>query len=206
MSTVYVTEYQAIRTQQKLLLTQSFTPTTWVKNTAYSYNALVKPTVTTTNKNYYRCTVAGTSGATEPTWPTTHWTTVADNGVTWRHENPVYVLDSEPLDYSYPCVVVGDIGIVSEIQMALGNVPAPELRTDLGILAYQKGKSWMQTRLESFDVLKQVQHVIRNYPNLNGFAYIINARSGIYTIDNETLPVIYRLNLLWLAKTFSRRT
>lgn len=202
--TYYITEYQTLREKQKTLLTTGFTPATWVKETPYPYNSLVKPTVTTTNKNYYRCILAGTSAATEPAWPTTFWGEKTDGTAKWRQENPVYILDAEPVGYSYPCVIVGDIGSVDEIQMAMGNVPANELRTAISVLAYQKGKTWQQTRLESFDVLRQVQNIIRSYPNLSAMANVISAKSGIYTIDNDTVPVIYRLNLLWFIKTYSR--
>lgn len=199
----YLTEYLAIRKQQKDILAAQWTPSGWQKETAYPYNTLVKPT--TDNGSYYRCIIAGNSGATEPVWPTTFWAEKTDGTIRWRQENPVFILDSEPVDFSYPCVIVGDIGIVSEIQMALGNVPANQLRTDVGILTYQKkGKTFQQNRMECFDVLRQVQNIVRSYPNLDNLPGILSATSGVYTIDNETLPVIYRVNLLWLSKTLSR--
>lgn len=200
----YITEYQMLRQTQKDLLTTGFTADTWQEKTPYTYNSLVKPIKPGTNKSVYRCIVAGTSGDTEPIWPTTFWGEKTDGTAKWRQENPVYILDAEPVGYSYPCVVVGDIGSVNEIQMALGNVPSNELHTAISILAYQKNKTWQQTRLESFDVLRQVQNIIRSYPNLNHTANVVSAKSGIYTIDNDTLPVIYRLNLLWFIKTYSR--
>lgn len=49
--------------------------------TAYALYAVVEPDV---RNNYrYRCTVAGTSGSSAPTWPTTVGTTVTDGTVTW---------------------------------------------------------------------------------------------------------------------------
>jgi len=44
-------------------------PSNWLASTAYALGALVKPT--TYNGHKYECTTAGTSGTTEPTWPTT---------------------------------------------------------------------------------------------------------------------------------------
>ena len=54
----------------------------WVANTVYALDALVIPA--TQNGYAYKCTTAGTSHATtEPVFPTTIGSTVADNTVTW---------------------------------------------------------------------------------------------------------------------------
>jgi hypothetical protein len=66
------------------------TGTTWKADTVYAKGDHVIPT--TPNNLTYRCSVAGTSGATEPTWPTAKGETVADNDVTWT---------AEVLDYTY---------------------------------------------------------------------------------------------------------
>lgn len=58
------------------------TVATWQANTPYALNAFVQPTVP--NGYVYRCTAEGTSGATEPLWPTTG--SVTDNTVTWTVE------------------------------------------------------------------------------------------------------------------------
>lgn len=55
--------------------------TQWAASTAYTVGQIVRPT--TGNGYVYRCVVAGTSAASEPTWPTTPYQTVADGGVTW---------------------------------------------------------------------------------------------------------------------------
>jgi uncharacterized phage protein gp47/JayE len=54
----------------------------WVASTVYTVGDVVLPT--TANGYLYICTVAGTSGTTEPTWPTTVDTSVVDNAATWR--------------------------------------------------------------------------------------------------------------------------
>ncbi len=56
----------------------------WKANTAYALNDIVIPTEY--NGRYYRCTVAGTSGATEPAWQKTLTQTQADGTATWRCE------------------------------------------------------------------------------------------------------------------------
>ena len=57
------------------------TPPIWTSGGTFSLGQIVKPTA---SYNYtYECTVAGTAGSTEPTWPTTVGNTVTDGGVTW---------------------------------------------------------------------------------------------------------------------------
>jgi len=60
--------------------------TIWQASASYSINAIVIPT--TKNWHFYRCTTAGTSGASEPTWPTTAGGTVTDGGITWTEDTP----------------------------------------------------------------------------------------------------------------------
>lgn len=63
---------------------------TWAASTAYtvrsagdaSTGSIVKPT--TQNDRFFKCTVAGTSGGTEPTWDTTIGNTTTDGTVTWE--------------------------------------------------------------------------------------------------------------------------
>lgn len=54
----------------------------WVASTANSVNNIVTPT--TANGHVYKCTVAGTTGTTEPIWTTTAGGTVSDGTVTWQ--------------------------------------------------------------------------------------------------------------------------
>ncbi len=79
-----------------------FVPTisgqTWVAATAYVLLDYVQPA--TPNNNFtYRCTTAGTSGGSEPTFPTTAGGTVNDNGVVWTAVAP---------DYEYALDVAGE--------------------------------------------------------------------------------------------------
>lgn len=87
-------------------------PDEWAASTAYSQGDLVRPTGVSNPSSHfvYRCTVAGTSGGTEPTWYETSsdsgnsWSeiadegdTVSDNTVTWE---VVYV--GYPSGFSLP--------------------------------------------------------------------------------------------------------
>jgi hypothetical protein len=55
----------------------------WTASTAYTARYIVRPT--TGNGNLYMAQAAGTSAASEPTWPTTLGDEVADSGVTWTN-------------------------------------------------------------------------------------------------------------------------
>lgn len=60
----------------------SASKTTWAASAAHAVNDPVQPV--TNNGHFYLCTVAGTAGTTEPTWPTTAGGTVTDGTVTWQ--------------------------------------------------------------------------------------------------------------------------
>lgn len=55
---------------------------TWVATTAVVLGELKKPT--SANDHYYRCTTAGSTGASQPTWPTDTEATVTDGTVVWE--------------------------------------------------------------------------------------------------------------------------
>lgn len=67
----------------------------WAATTAYTLGQYRKPTVS--NNHYYKATVAGTSGGSEPTWPT-NGGTVTDGGVTWTDMG--LITKSSSTDYS----------------------------------------------------------------------------------------------------------
>lgn len=54
---------------------------TWAATTAYALDDYILPS--TPAGRFYKCTTAGTSGASEPTWPTTLGGTVTDGAVVW---------------------------------------------------------------------------------------------------------------------------
>jgi hypothetical protein len=57
----------------------------WGATTAYEVGHRRWPTNTTANPYTFQCTVAGTSGGSEPTWPTAPGATVVDGTVTWTN-------------------------------------------------------------------------------------------------------------------------
>ena len=64
--------------------------TIWQASTSYSIDDIVIPT--TKNGHRYRCTTAGTSAASEPTWPTTKAGTAVDGTVTWTEDGKLPIL------------------------------------------------------------------------------------------------------------------
>ncbi|MBI5523373.1 MAG: hypothetical protein HY910_12150 [Desulfarculus sp.] len=58
--------------------------TRWAASTAYALNDLRIPSVP--NGHYYKCTTAGTSAASAPTWNTGSGGTTSDGGVVWTEQ------------------------------------------------------------------------------------------------------------------------
>lgn len=81
------------------------TANSWGKSransTAYRLGEIVRPA--TGNGFVYRCSVAGTSGGSIPTYPTVIGTTVADGGVTWTCVGTrVFRFTSDPVVWAAP--------------------------------------------------------------------------------------------------------
>jgi len=72
---------------------------TWVASTAYTVGQFVKPT--SENRHSYKCTTAGTTDSTEPTWGTTLAGTTSDGTVTWTCSPTNYILYGGGLEDSY---------------------------------------------------------------------------------------------------------
>jgi len=106
----------------QVLLAQQIIRAIWVKNTDYEVGDYVRPTSLSTFTGLtYKCTEIsgeGTSGATEPTWPTTADEEVVDNaGV-----DQVIWTTQEDLDYSnYPMLPLHDWDITPDGKLFLNS-------------------------------------------------------------------------------------
>lgn len=87
----------------------------WAGTTAISLNAYRKPTVS--NGHFYKCTDDGTTGSTEPIWPT-NGGTVTDGTVVWTDQG--LIVAAVNTDYT----VNTDLGVVTPL--ASGNIATGE--------------------------------------------------------------------------------
>jgi len=87
------------------------TPAAWQATHAYVLTNFVSKVAP--NAYRYECTVAGTSAASEPTWPTTPGETVTDGTVTWTCRKLTYILATDyEIDYNFgtlKALLSGDI-------------------------------------------------------------------------------------------------
>lgn len=72
----------AVCTDQPASFFEAVNPSAWVASTAYIIDATARPSVDR-NGFTYVCTQAGTSGASEPVWPTMDGGTVMDGTAIW---------------------------------------------------------------------------------------------------------------------------
>jgi len=89
------------RSEVFLKLGYRTSPPTWEAATPYAEGDIIVPTAGKETGFFYECTTPGTSGATEPTWPTVLGETVVDNTAVWTCHPPneaspagVYWIDS----------------------------------------------------------------------------------------------------------------
>jgi len=81
----------------------------WQATTAYSVGETIMPTSGNLNGRMYRCSTSGTSGGTEPIWPTTTGGTVADGTAVWTEMTPSFQAEtvfSEVTGGSYARVAI----------------------------------------------------------------------------------------------------
>lgn len=88
----------------------------WAAATAKSVGNIVRPTVH--NGYRYRCTVAGTTAGSQPTWPTTVGLTVVDGGVTWVCDSEI----NDVTDWKLAATLGGLAGATWGAGLNLGTV------------------------------------------------------------------------------------
>jgi lambda family phage minor tail protein L len=62
----------------------------WLASNPYTVGQIARATTVQASGLVFRCTVAGTSGSTQPAWPTDIGSTIVDGGVTWAAISSVY--------------------------------------------------------------------------------------------------------------------
>lgn len=67
----------------------------WTASTVYALNDYVIP-LASFNGRLYKATTGGTSGGSEPTWPTTIGGTVVDGSVTWTEQTASFEAGTAP--------------------------------------------------------------------------------------------------------------
>ena len=72
-------------TSVSLRSTRAVLRPSWVPTTAYTVGQLVRPTNTSTTPYLFSVTVAGTSGSSEPAWPTAVNATVTNGTATFKN-------------------------------------------------------------------------------------------------------------------------
>jgi hypothetical protein len=101
---------------------------TWAATTAKTLGARVKPT-SGANTNRFKCTTAGTTGGSEPTWPAFTGGTVTDGTVVWTNVGPLASVIDDAVIVPYVVPDSWVAGIYAE-HAARAWAPLPRLRTD----------------------------------------------------------------------------
>jgi len=105
---------------------QACNPDEWQASTTYNVGDVVRPT--TRNGFVYVCTVAGTTGSSEPSWPTNAGDTITDNEITWEAVENFSLCAVEMTSADYAIEVSEDGGL--KIKTA----------TKTDILVYREGE------------------------------------------------------------------
>lgn len=120
-------------------------PNLWAATTAYTEReardaatgSVVRPS--TFNDRHFKCTTAGTSGGSEPSWDTTIGNTTADGSVTWTTEQALTIevtVDTVTSNGVFTVVYSGDApntlltrGLLTSVAGHNANVPPIEVKT-----------------------------------------------------------------------------
>lgn len=96
----------------------------WTASTAAAVGDIVRPT--TANTRLFRCSVAGTTGATEPTWNTTLEGDTVDNTATWvTIQNYFSVPAGEKPSENFEVVTVADYSFIVNKSVTVTTISQP---------------------------------------------------------------------------------
>lgn len=79
----------------------------WTTSVSYAVNSIIVPTVS--NGHYYKAVQAGTSGGTQPTFPTTTGGQIADGSVIWRESGLLNSAAPPPPGCAHIAVYAGSV-------------------------------------------------------------------------------------------------
>jgi len=150
---------------------QAVDPDAWAASTAYNVGDVVRPT--SRNGFVYVCTAAGTSGSSEPSWPTTAGQTVTDNDITWEcYENfTLCATDTVPGDFT---VETSDDG---------GRRITTATKSDIAVYGDGEGRfGVLVSRAQKELLLVLLPNAVQNFSagataQINSFYYEINLPS-----------------------------
>ena len=165
---------------------QEVIPKTWSSSTAFVVGQRVNPT--TYNGFTYECVTSGTTGGSQPTWPTTINSTVADGGVTWNCIAYVNFPTAQPT-----------ISWAASTVTALGTIITVSSRPTLAFTATVAGTTssslptWPATVNETVvdggvtwtavDIKTLVTGHIPHPIYLDGYVFLINSNGNIVNSD-----------------------
>ena len=145
--------------------------TAWAASTAFSLGDVRRATTAQASGLVFKCSTAGTSGGSEPAWPTDIASTVTDNSVVWTAVSSVY----EEL------AVLTPSAIIELFELHLD----PDLHGSSDVYRWHNGTNADVTGSIIFNSLTYHRQPIRS----SGFEY---ANTG-------QLPRPTLLSLIWMA-------
>lgn len=161
----------------------------WVASTAYStVGHTVRPTVA--NGYLYRVVTAGTSAASQPTWPTALGDTVTDGTVTWQCVPDYLNVGNAKTDFA--CVTVADFTFIvnKTVQVAMGEAGYDTYTPADGLFSIveSKKKKGIRGMLQAVAALQQQQAVRAQYA-ANGLGVLKGTKQTIQDIPSSPAPV-----------------
>lgn len=158
----------------------------WVGSTAYTIGDTVKPT--TENGYIYKCTSAGTSDSSEPSWPTTIGNTVTDGGVTWECWS-VNVSESEVSDgfgYTADGATLSNVSVTKDTSNTRVEINAdnPSWTASGGAIP-TTGGSIIHNTTHAKDSIVQSIAFSANYDTPDGKVLQINVSDGVRWFQNS---------------------
>lgn len=98
---------------------EAYRSSIWVAATTYSEGTIIRPI--TANGRSYKCTTAGISGNSEPTWPTTNNESVTDgtspNEVIWEENSYLVRFEEDMMNFDYFSYSLYNLGSISFIEV-----------------------------------------------------------------------------------------